>query len=365
VPEPAPPDGATELVATIVFLTPRAGLVAVACVLPLAALMLAGRRERQAREVLGLAAPPRRRRVPPVIALLAVPALLALAATQPALRSETTLRVRTDAQAFYVLDISRSMLAARSPTARTRFTIAKADAIAMRDALPEVPSGVATFTDRVLPALFPNDDPGVFVATVEHAVAINEPPPTTQSVVATTLGAVGELGTQNFFPPTARRRLVVLLTDGESVPFNAQQVARDLAAGPGIKLVVIHIWAPGQTIYDSGRPETSYHEDAGSGAAVESLASAAGGAVYGQHAIASAISTAKVDVGRGPVITQGQTERTRTLAPYVVLLALLPLLIVVWPPSLGFRGLLGNTRRRRVEERDVPDSPPQVASEPV
>ena len=354
------------MAATIVFLTPRAGLVAIACVLPLAALTLAGRRERRARELLQLAAPPRRRQALRVLALLAVPALLALAATQPALRSETKLRVRTDAQAFYVLDISRSMLASRTPTARTRFALAKADAIAIRDSLAEIPSGVATFTDRVLPALFPNDDPAVFVTTVERAIAINEPPPTTQNVVATTLGAVGELGTQNFFPPTARKRLVVLLTDGESVPFNAQQVARDLAAGPGIKLVVIHIWAPGQTIYDNGRPETGYREDAASGDAVASLATATGGAVYGQQAIASAIGTARADLGRGPVITAGQAERTRTLAPYVAVLALLPLLFVVWPSSLGLRRLLGANRSRPGgDQLEVADSPSRVASDPI
>ena len=137
-----------------------------------------------------------------------MPALLALAASQPALRSTVGLRVRTDAQAIYVIDVSRSMLAAAAPNAATRFARAQAAAIAIRESLPELPSGIATFTDRVLPSLLPDADPAVFVATIRHALAVGEPPPENDSVVATSLGALGALGTQNYFPPTATKRLV-------------------------------------------------------------------------------------------------------------------------------------------------------------
>jgi hypothetical protein len=323
------------LVAALVFLTPLGGLVAAALVLPLVAVAFAARRERRAREILRLAAPPRVRRVPRLLALGAVPALLGVAASQPALRSETTLRIRTDAQVFYVLDTSRSMLASSGPSAPTRLARAKADAIAIRNALPEFPSGVATFTDRILPDLLPDDDPAVFDSTVEHAVGIEEPPPSTESVVATTLGALAALGTQNFFPPSAKERLVVLLTDGESNAFDAPQVARALASGPGIKLILIHVWARNETVYDQGRPESAYHENDASGEILASLASATGGHLYGEHAVASAIATAKADLGRGPSVVQGQTEETRSLAAYVALAALLPLLFVVWPASWG------------------------------
>jgi hypothetical protein len=315
-------------------------------VLPLGALALAARRERRAREILRLAAPPRARRVPRLLALAAVPALLGVAATQPALRSRTTLRIRTDAQVFYVIDTSRSMLAASGPTATTRLARAKADAIAMRNALPQFPSGVATFTDRILPDLLPDDDPAVFDSTVEHAVAIEEPPPSMQSVVATTLGALTEVGTQNFFPPAVKKRLVVLLTDGESAPFDAPQVAHALASGPGIKLILVHVWARNETVYDQGRPESAYHEDDASGEMLASLASTTGGHVYGEHAIASAIATAKADLGRGPSVVQGQTEQTRSLATYVALVALLPLLFVVWPGSWGMVIRLTSSGRR-------------------
>jgi hypothetical protein len=315
-------------------------------VLPLAAVVVARQRERQAREVLKLPAPPRASLAPRLLALAAVPALLGLAATQPSLRSTTTARVRTDAQAIFVLDISRSMLAASGPTGRSRLARAKADAIAIRDGLPEIPSGVATFTDRILPDLFPDDDLSVFNATVERAVAINAPPPVADNVVATTLGAIGTLGTEDFFPPTATKRLVVVLTDGETRPFDPAVVAHDLASAPGVHLILVHVWARGEDVYDNGHPEQGYHEDDASGAELASLAQASGGAVFGEHEVGAAVARAKADLGTGPTTVHGETERTRTLAPYVALAALLPLLALI-----GLRRRPGLRRVPRSDQR--------------
>ena len=82
------------MLGTLVFLTPAGGLAALALVIPLAALVLVSQREQRGRKLLGLSAPPPTRQLPRVLALVAVPALLGLAATQPALRSTTKQRVR-------------------------------------------------------------------------------------------------------------------------------------------------------------------------------------------------------------------------------------------------------------------------------
>ena len=102
------------IAASLTFLTPGGALLALTAAVPLAALALASRRERHARTVLGLSAPagaPRWRRA---AAVLATVALLGLAASQPALRSSSSVHVRTDAQALFVIDVSRSMLASRA-----------------------------------------------------------------------------------------------------------------------------------------------------------------------------------------------------------------------------------------------------------
>lgn len=317
------------MLAAVVLLTPAGLLVALAAAVPLAALTLATYRVRRTRAALRLPAPPPVRAAPFVVGLCTAVALLAVAAAQPAVRTRTTASVRTDAQAMFVVDVSRSMLAARGASTKTRLTRAKRDAIELRAAIPQVPSGVATMTDRVLPSLLPNADLGVFDETVDRALAVNEPPPENQSVVATTLGVLGALNTQNYFSPSAKERLVIVLTDGESRAFDPARVAATLAEGRGVRLVLVHIWKQGEAVFDGGRPEPGYHEDAASGALLQSLAAAAHGKVFGENEMQPAARAEIAAVGSGPVVSVGQTQRTRTLAPYAALASLIPLLLLV------------------------------------
>jgi hypothetical protein len=328
------------LPASLVFLTPWGAIAMLAAVVPLAGLALAERRERRAREVLKLSAPPPASHLRRAAALVAVPAILGLAATQPALQTTKSARVRTDAQAMFVLDISRSMLASRSATSATRLARAKAYALQIREAIPEVPSGIATMTDRVVPSLLPNADLSVFADTLNRAVQLETPPPISSDVLATELGSLGSLGTQNFFPPSARHRVAVVLTDGEGVSFDPNAVARQLAAG-GVKLVIVHVWNRHEAVYDSGVPEQAYQTRPQSNAAIASLVTAAGGRAFGEGSIGAAARAVQADAGSGPTIVQGRVTRTQTLAPYIALVALVPLLFVL--PRVG-RGIVSALR---------------------
>src|SRR6185437_9574094 len=171
-------------------------------------------------------------------------------------------------------------------------------------------------------------DANVFAQTLAGAVAVEQPPPTSSDVVATSLGGLGSLGTQNFFTPSARRRVVVVLTDGESEPFDAGAVAHDLAAAPGVRLVLVHVGSAREAVYDGGRPEQGYHAPAGSGALLDSLAMASGGRVFPESDAGGAIRSVRAAIGHGPTVREGRTERTQTLAPYVALLALAPLVLL-------------------------------------
>jgi hypothetical protein len=346
------------MAASIVFLTPLGGLAALAAVAPLAGAVVAARRVRRARTLLGLAAAPSGRRLPRLLALAAVPALLGLAATQPAVRSATSARVRTDAQAFFVIDVSRSMRASKGPGAPTRFARAVKDAIALRAAIPTIPSGIATLTDRVLPSLLPNPDERVFDDTITHAVSLEQPPPASENVIATSLAALGALGTQNYFPPAAKRRLVVVLTDGESRAFDAGPVARALASGPGVRLVLVHVWATGEGVYVGGRLEPGYREDPASQQALAALADASGGAWFGEQSLGSAIRAERADLGTGPTIAQGRSERVRTLAPYLVLLSFLPLLAVLGRAGVRGAGAAFGVGRNRARTARAPEPRP-------
>ena len=317
--------------ATLVFLTPLGALAFTAVALPLAGLVVAARRERRARELLHLPPPPPVRRLAHVATLVALLGILALAAMQPALRSTTTQRVRSDAQAFFVLDVSRSMLAGRRPKSATRLARAKRLALEIRGAIPEVPAGIATLTDRVLPDLFPVADPQAFSQTLGQAVAIEHPPPSTSAVVATSLAGLGALGTQNFFPPSARRRVAVVLTDGESQPFDPAAVAQQLGAGPGVRLVLVRLGSPEERVYTGGHLDQGYRPQPGGGASLDALASATDGSVYGEEALSGAIRSVRAALGKGHTSEAGRVVRTRTLAPYVALLALVPLALIFVP----------------------------------
>jgi hypothetical protein len=323
---------------SLVFLTPLGAIAMLALVLPLAALGLVARRESRARRALGLPAPPPTRRLGRTLALVAVPVVLGLAAMQPALRTTRNAHVRTDAQAYFVVDVSRSMLASAGPGRLTRLERARRLAIAVRNAIPEVPSGIATITDRALPDLFPTSDLGVFDLTMMRAVAIEQPPPILDAVVASKTDAVSSLETQNFFSPSAKRRVVVLLTDGESRGYDPGPVAHALASSPGAKLVVVHVWSADESVYDGRHRETAYHVDPSSTAKLDALAAAAGTHVLGDKSAGAVEKAVQSAIGAGPVRVEGRTVRTRTLAPYVALLALVPLLLVL--PRLSLRGLV-------------------------
>jgi hypothetical protein len=331
------------IAASLTFLTPWGALLALTAVVPLAALALAGRRERRARELLGLRAPAAARRWLRPLLVAAVLGLLGLAATQPVLRSTTSQKVRTDSEAFFVIDVSRSMLASRTPSSSRRIARARADAIRLRQKLLDVPSGVAALTDHVLPYLMPVADAGIFEQTVNRAVAVGQPPPATNSVTATNLGSLGALGTQSFFSPAASHRVAIVLTDGESRPFDQRQTAQALGR---VTPVFIRIGGTDESVYDSnGQPESGYHADPEAGLTLSGLAQAAGGKAFGESQLGAAASAVRSALGSGPVHAEGLTVSTRALAPYIALAALVPLLALVGAFALVLRAARGTRER--------------------
>ena len=145
---------------SLVFLTPTAALVALGALLPLAALFVVRRRARKVRGVLGLAEPSARRALVAIVAVIAAGAFLGVAAAQPVVERTLTARTRTDSEAFVVVDVSRSMLGQEGKGSPMRIERAKQFAVALRASLPEIPFGVASMTDRVLPHLLPERESG-------------------------------------------------------------------------------------------------------------------------------------------------------------------------------------------------------------
>jgi von Willebrand factor type A domain len=268
-----------------------------------------------------------------------VPILLALAAAQPALRSFEGAKTRTDAEALFVVDVSRSMGAASAPGAPTRLERARAAAERLRAAIPEVPSGIATLTDRVVPNLLPSNDAAAFNSTLKDTVLLQRPPPLSVETVATTLQALSATANQGFFTPKEPKRLVVVLTDGESRPFNPSAVARAFGTPPGVKLTLVHVWDENERVYGpDGKPEDAYRPDDASGSMLDTLAGATGGRAFGEDELAGAAAALRAAAGTGPTTTRGSTPKTTTLAPYVAAASLIPLLLLLFSGDATLTG---------------------------
>ena len=319
------------MVGALTFLSPYAALVALAAAVPVASFALGRRHLASVRQALGLAAPAGGGDLLAASCLVAVCALLGLAAAQPAIARDSARRVRSDAQAYVVLDTSRSMLAAARPSGRTRLQRAQAYAVALRAALPDVATGVGTITDRVLPNLLPSTDEAAFDRTVEAAIGIERPPPVEDRPVATTLAALAEIPQDGTFAPSAKRRALVVITDGESRPFDLGKLSAALARRPETALVVVHVWRRGEAIFQpSGAREGAYRPDPATRSRLDALARATGGAVFSEAGLGGAVGRLRAVLGTGPTEAAGRTTTVQTLAPYAALIALLPLGFLLW-----------------------------------
>jgi hypothetical protein len=335
------------VLASVAFVTPLGGLVAVAVVLPLLAAALVTRRAARGRAELRLSAPARRSHAA-VLAVGAVPVLAGLAAASPVLRTHTGRRVRTDAQALFLFDTSRSMAASASFTAPTRFMQAQATAIKLRGAIPEIPSGVVSFTTQVIPHLFPTSDLAAFDSTVETAIGVERPPPPffKFGVSGTSFGPIGTLRNQGFFNPATKSRYVVVLTDGESGPFDPDALKAQLVLAPQrqavfpgrpltapeapVSLLVVRVGTPSDRIYSGPNTvEAAYHPDARAGEIADELAAVTGGRAFTAARLSPAISALKRLVGSGHGSLQGVRTKTTALAPFIVLLIFAPLGLVL------------------------------------
>ncbi|HZB23218.1 MAG TPA: hypothetical protein VE444_05180 [Gaiellaceae bacterium] len=246
---------------------PRAGLIALAALLPIVALVLSTLRARRVAAALGLQPPPTPSGSLPAIAAAAVCVLLGAAAARPALVAGGERRVRTDSEILFVVDVTRSMLAAPSPGGQTRLARARLVARALREAVPTAPAGLAGLTDRVLPYSFASPDLAVFAETLARSVSIESPPPRTGAVVATAFDALATIGENGFFGTRVSRRTCVFVTDGESRPFLAGVDRRTC------RFVIVRVGTPQDRVWRlNGVAERAYRADPAAERNVERLA---------------------------------------------------------------------------------------------
>ena len=316
------------------FLTPVAALFGLLAAIPLAMFGSRRRRAERVQRSLGLRADPPHRWLLLALCLAAVPVLVGVAAAQPVVTSTRTVPQRSDAEVFVVIDTSRSMLASDSADGTVRIQRAQDEALALQEELPDIPVGIASMTDRVLPHLFPTVDRRVYRETMLEAVGIERPPPSTSfGTNVTTLDSLGVIPTLSFFAPAAKKRAVVVFTDGESQPISTV-LSSDYAQAPKIDVTFVKVGDAEERIYESGVAEAGYEGDPNADATLGQAAQAVSGRVLREGQVADAAAAVREAVGAGPTQPRRIEGNRQALMPWVALLALIPLGFVLYRRNL-------------------------------
>lgn len=308
------------------FLTPLGALVALVGLVPLAVYVVRERRAREVRRTLALGEPAAGPTRALLIALVALPLLAGLAAAQPVLDRAKPRLERLDAEILFAFDTTRSMHAAGGAREPTRFDRARDVAFEIRAAFPRVRAGALTVTDRALPHLFPTIDGSSFRGTVARSIAVERPPPAAFAPRATDLNALAAVARQAYFSPTAAKRLLIVLTDGESHRAQARLPAALHRAR--IRTLFVHVWARDESIYVTSRPERAYRPDPASRRTLDRFAAAVDGTVFSEREVARVIERARTELGSGPTRPRRQRDLL-ALMPWTVLAAALPLGLVL------------------------------------
>ncbi len=308
----------------LTFAQPLAALAALAGAVPLAVALLRLRTARRARRALGLPEPRLVALLARPVALACLFGLLGLAAARPSLRLQHERTVRTDVQVVVALDSSRSMLAASAPGRPERWQRAAAFARRLQAELPGVPMGLSSLTNRLLPYLFPTNDPRAYDLVLDEAYGIQKPPPAlTIDRWVTTFDSLNEKTVRRFFSPNVHKRVLVVLSDAETHPFEAHTVLRQLEQA-GTTPVVVRFWRPGERIFQRGFE--SYR--ASQPDALVTLRRA-GWPAFSETQLGAAVSRIRAAVGPGPLVRVGYAEEEIRLAPWLALAAFVPLLLLV------------------------------------
>jgi hypothetical protein len=234
---------------------------------------------------------------------------------------------RTDAEVFFVVDTSRSMAAAAGHDAPSRVARAKRSALRIRRELAGVPSGIASLTDRALPHLFPTVEPGPFRVTLERSLGVERPPPGRAQIGRITdLGALAAVAEQDFFSERATKRLLVVLTDGETEAVGP--VLGTVLRKHRIRMAFVHVRQPGESIFRTSAAEHEYRSDPASPRKLAQLAESVGGAFFAENQIAGAVAFARTELGQGRTRPRRQRDLL-ALMPWATLAAVFPLALVL------------------------------------
>jgi hypothetical protein len=216
-------------------------------------------------------------------------------------------------------------------TARARCSRRRGRAIAqdLAGGLTEIPVGVASLTDGLLPHLFPTTDRRVLAATLEKTLSVESPGPSRfYSGRATTFDALTAATNLNYFPQAAKKRVLVVLSDGETRPLD-EDLASAFRREPRVRTVFVHVWHPDERIYLTGVAEFGYSADPRSETSLARVASMVDARVVAENDSAGLLRAVEELVRSGPTVGRRHEGNRLALMPWITLVASIPLAFVL------------------------------------
>ena len=171
-----------------------------------------------------------------------------------------TLRVRTDAEVWFVLDVSRSMLAqADAGSAPTTARPRKGCREHVPGALSRLPVGIASMTTRVLPHLFPGANEDVFSTTLDRSLGIERPPPPSGLATVATDSELARDDPRSALLLTRRRRSGSSSSSrtARAARSRTRASARSTGRRPAIGSIFVHVWDRDERVFTRGAPEAA------------------------------------------------------------------------------------------------------------
>jgi hypothetical protein len=293
------------------------------------------RRTRRLRRLFSLAEPRRRELATSAVALATLPALVAVAATQPVVIHKRAFTQRVDAQVFVVFDTSLSMRARSSRDSPTRLQRAESEAEELVPRLGDIPVGIATITDRLLPNLMPTTNAGLVMRTIHQSVRIDEPPASIHyRGRASSFDALLPLEEDRFFPPGVTHPILVIFTDGEERPpvpgLSYDSTAEQLTIPP----LFVHVWAPGEHVYFHGLVARNYQSDPTSEQLLRHFAALTRGRVLREGDVGGLLDAIRGQAGSKPARTTILGYARIPLGQWFLLAGVVPLGFLFWRRNL-------------------------------
>ena len=163
--------------------------------------------------------------------------------------------------------------------------------------------------------------PMVGLATAATVVA-------SQALISGAFSLTHQASQLGYFPPAAKKRVLVVLTDGESRPLT-EDLADAFSAKPAIEVMFVHLWEGDEQVFIAGVPEVTYRSDPTSASTLEQVAQAVGGEVLDEGAAGSVPGRVRELIGDGPTANREHEGNRRALMPWITLLTVIPLAYVL------------------------------------